>query len=135
MIDALEIVTEYDQLTKDIAAMETRKDELKPMLAELRGNRDKLAIPFTINGAPFEYIISKIVQDKRKLDEDKLGEFLISNSETAYAVKYKPVPDGEIVSALMKAKTITKEDIESCMVGKIITYSLVTRREVKDDEP
>ena len=131
---ALDLVVEYEKLGKDIAAMEARKEELKPKLNELRQDADKRAIPCTINGVPFEYVVSKITQDKRKLDEDKLTQFLLSNSYTVHAIKYKPVPNDEEVNKLLKDGTITKAQIEACLIGKIISYSLVTRREVKDDK-
>ena len=131
---ALDLVVEYEKLGKDIAAMEARKEELKPKLNELRQDADKRAIPCTINGVPFEYVVSKITQDKRKLDEDKLAQFLLLNSYTVHAIKYKPVPNDEEVNKLLKDGTITKAQIEACLIGKIISYSLVTRREVKDDK-
>lgn len=135
MIDnAFEIVSEYDDLVKEIGALEKRRDALKPKLAELTQTQEKISIPFAINRVPYEYIVAKITQDRRTVDPKKLAQALLADSNTAFAVKYEPVPDEDAVRVLAaNDEHGIKAKLKESMVGAVVTYSKVTRREVQID--
>lgn len=135
MIDnAFEVVSEYADIVKEIGALEKRRDALKPKLAELTKDQEKVSIPFAINRVPYEYIVSKITQDKRTIDPKKLAQALLADSCTAFAVKYEPVPDEDAVRLLAaNDEHGIKDKIKESMIGDVVTYSKVTRREVKID--
>ena len=121
-LNPVTLCDQYVLLSGQIKDLEARKDALKPLLAMLIPEGDKKA---AVPAGAGQYVVSKVSQDKRTLDQDKLVVALLDNPATKHAVKTKLIPNIEEVQELIKDGALKKTVLADCMVGVIITYCTV----------
>ncbi len=132
--DPIALAAEYRRLGDELKALESRQNALKPYIQALIPEKQKaVALATEIDGEPYEYVIERVEQDRRKLDEDKLAKFLLDNGLQSACMK-KWIPDPKKVAHCVESGDLTKADIVACMVGTITKYALVKLRKVGSED-
>ena len=66
------------------------------------------------------YVLNRVEQDRRSIDDDKLRELL--ESKGLYALACTTTPDHEKVAQLIRDGKFSATDLETCMKGKEIVF-------------
>ena len=127
------LAAKYKEINDQKNACEKQLARMKPFVRSLVPD-DQKAVTFKkeIDGIEYEYVVERVIQDRRVINEDMLAEMLVEKHLT-YAYKMKATPIADHVAELVANGTLKKEAVEACLTGPITTYATVKLRRVSED--
>ena len=112
----------YVDLKREKAAIETEIDSMKARIyAIVPEGQDKELLDAVRNGTTGHYVITRIEQDRRKIDDEKLIEKL--KAKGLYVFACKTTPDHDRVAKLIVDGLFDPEELADCMTGAIVKYA------------
>jgi hypothetical protein len=122
---AVEDVAKFYDLKVAISAAEKEQKSLKQrVLATVPNGQDSESFPSARDGKQGQYVVVRVSQDRRTINDEKLTALLESRGLFTRATKV--VPDHDKVAKLIEIGALNEEDLATCLEGSQPVYPLVT---------
>ena len=112
----------YVDLNRQKKVIENEMTSMKPRIYGIvPEGQDKELLDAVRDGTTGHYVITRIEQDRRKIDDDALATKL--KEKGLYVWACKTVPDHEKVAKLIEDGLFPAEELADCMTGSVVKFA------------